>query len=135
PWSGYVSNPHGSYLYHGFLMDRVGPSDPVATIISPAGPTTGPGQLFVIATHFLPYRDRDPDNDHLADTDALAMHAWRGLGFGNGGSDTVFRLREGVERFLVTDINNPAASARSQSRIPAVWDVVSADSARGAHFN
>ncbi len=134
-WTGYVSNPHGSYLYHGYTMDRVGPSDPTAMIMSPAGPTTGPGQLFVIASHFLPYRDRNPHNDHLADKDAQAMPAWRGLGFGNGGSDTVHRLREGIERFLVTDINNPAASARSQSAVPVIWDLVSADAARGAYFN
>jgi prepilin-type processing-associated H-X9-DG protein len=28
---------------------------------------------------------------------------------------TIYRLREGIERFLITDINNPAASARAQS--------------------
>jgi prepilin-type processing-associated H-X9-DG protein len=30
------------------------------------------------------------------------------------------RLREGVERFLITDLNNPAASAMMQSRIPVL---------------
>ena len=37
--------------------------------------------------------------------------------FGNGGGDTIYRLREGIERFMITDINNPAASARAQSEI------------------
>lgn len=37
---------------------------------------------------------------------------------------TVFRLREGVARFLITDINNPAASNRAQSEIAVVWDTV-----------
>ena len=37
---------------------------------------------------------------------------------GTGGGDTVLRLREGVERFLITDINNPAASAAGQSTLP-----------------
>jgi len=32
------------------------------------------------------------------------------------------RLREGIERFLITDINNPAASAKAQSEIPVMWD-------------
>ncbi len=36
---------------------------------------------------------------------------------GNGESGTVYRLREGIERFLITDINNPAASAQAQSTI------------------
>ncbi|MBI2432281.1 MAG: prepilin-type N-terminal cleavage/methylation domain-containing protein [Candidatus Hydrogenedentes bacterium] len=43
---------------------------------------------------------------------------------GSGGSDKVFRLREGVERFMITDINNPAASAEAQSTVPTMWDVV-----------
>jgi prepilin-type N-terminal cleavage/methylation domain-containing protein/prepilin-type processing-associated H-X9-DG protein len=42
---------------------------------------------------------------------------------GNGGNgDTVHRLREGVERFLITDINNPAASAQGQSEVFVMWD-------------
>lgn len=32
----------------------------------------------------------------------------------------LYRLREGVERFLITDFNNPAASAMLQSRIPVL---------------
>lgn len=38
-----------------------------------------------------------------------------GLMAGHG--HTLLRLREGIERFLVTDINNPAGSARAQSEI------------------
>ena len=39
-------------------------------------------------------------------------------GLGNGGTgSTVYRLREGIERFLITDINNPAASAQAQSTV------------------
>ena len=49
------------------------------------------------------------------------------LGIGNGGGDTVLRLREGVERFLITDINNPAASAKAQSDIFVMWDIVADD--------
>jgi len=39
-----------------------------------------------------------------------------------GGGDTYFRLRQGIERFLITDINNPAAGAMSASQIPVMWD-------------
>lgn len=39
---------------------------------------------------------------------------------------TVYRLREGIERFFITDINNPAASALAQSTIPVMWDRISA---------
>ena len=47
-----------------------------------------------------------------------------GGGLGNGGGDTVYRLREGIERFLITDINNPAASATAQSELPIMFDQV-----------
>jgi len=37
---------------------------------------------------------------------------------------TVYRLREGVERFFITDINNPAASAQAQSEVAVMYDQV-----------
>jgi prepilin-type processing-associated H-X9-DG protein len=36
----------------------------------------------------------------------------------------VYHLREGIERFLITDINLPSASARAQSAIPVMWDAI-----------
>ncbi len=33
-----------------------------------------------------------------------------------------YRLREGIERFFITDINNPAAQAKAQSELPVMWD-------------
>jgi len=44
------------------------------------------------------------------------------LGWGNGHGNTIYRLREGIERFLVTDINNPAATARAQSSVFIMLD-------------
>jgi prepilin-type processing-associated H-X9-DG protein len=32
------------------------------------------------------------------------------------------RTKEGIERFFITDINNPAGSAQAQSTIPIMWD-------------
>ncbi len=49
------------------------------------------------------------------------------------GKETVYRLREGIERFMITDINNPAASAKAQSEIPIMGDWVSID--LGQEFN
>ncbi len=45
---------------------------------------------------------------------------------GLSGGASLPRLREGVERFLLTDINNPAAGAKSQSQIPVMWDNIQA---------
>jgi prepilin-type processing-associated H-X9-DG protein len=46
---------------------------------------------------------------------------------GNAGGDTIRRLREGIERFLITDINNPAAGAKGQSEIFTDMDLVSTE--------
>lgn len=56
-------------------------------------------------------------------------------GHGNGGptSTTIYRLREGIERFLITDINNPAASAQAQSTIWMMADLLSANPADFNH--
>jgi prepilin-type N-terminal cleavage/methylation domain-containing protein/prepilin-type processing-associated H-X9-DG protein len=40
------------------------------------------------------------------------------------GMETLYRLREGIERFYITDINNPGASARSQSQISVMGDFI-----------
>jgi len=39
----------------------------------------------------------------------------------------VYRFREGIERFFVTDINNPAASNMAQSELAVIWDVTATD--------
>jgi prepilin-type processing-associated H-X9-DG protein len=45
--------------------------------------------------------------------------------YGNGNSigGSIYRLREGIERFMITDINNPAGSAMAQSALPVMWDM------------
>jgi prepilin-type processing-associated H-X9-DG protein len=42
----------------------------------------------------------------------------------------LYRLKEGIERFYITDINNPAASALAQSTLPAMWDRLTVDVSR-----
>ena len=37
---------------------------------------------------------------------------------------TLRRLREGVERFMITDINNPGAASVAQSELPVMWDKI-----------
>jgi len=38
------------------------------------------------------------------------------------GDLTIYRLREGIERFFITDINNPAATAQAQSEVSLMSD-------------
>ena len=39
-----------------------------------------------------------------------------------GVTPTFFHLKDGIERFMITDINNPAGSSKAQSTIAAMWD-------------
>lgn len=41
---------------------------------------------------------------------------------GTSGGSSVLRLRDGVERFFITDINNTAAGAKATSALPVMWD-------------
>ncbi len=45
----------------------------------------------------------------------------------------VYRLRDGIERFLISDINNPASSVTATTEIPVMWDLVSSKNI--ANFN
>lgn len=56
-------------------------------------------------------------------------------GAGNADGDTIYRLREGVERFLISDINDPAARAEAQSNIWIMLDTISAAGGTDASFN
>jgi prepilin-type N-terminal cleavage/methylation domain-containing protein/prepilin-type processing-associated H-X9-DG protein len=53
-----------------------------------------------------------PDEDHTITHPVL-------------GDLTLYRLREGIERFFISDINNPAASNKAQSELAVMWDVLS----------
>jgi len=44
------------------------------------------------------------------------------MGKGTGGQNVIHRIYEGVERFLITDTNDPTAPARMQSGIPVMWE-------------
>ncbi len=55
-------------------------------------------------------------------------------GAGNAGGATLYRLREGIERFLITDINNPASGAQAQSELWVMCDFVSTVPAAYSHI-
>lgn len=120
-----------SYLYLGWVFDLVDTGDPVM-VLNDVGPLLdmddlkgdAPSQLiYTLVSALLPAAS--PGGDAEADED----HDLSGYGenWGNGGGDTVYRLREGIERFMITDINNPAASAQAQSTIWIMGDLVATD--------
>jgi prepilin-type N-terminal cleavage/methylation domain-containing protein/prepilin-type processing-associated H-X9-DG protein len=51
-----------------------------------------------------------------------------------GGGNVLYRLREGIERFLISDINNAATSAKASSEIPVMWDHLTPERGFTAHI-
>jgi len=144
PCTGYMSW-HGSacmrgvdasYLYLGWVLDQTDGDDPVTPVdISipgmptiPAGASVQSVEWFVaLATAVTPeltaILTAVPPVESLAPSAEEAVDVSPGAG--NSGSDTIQRLREGIERFLITDINNAAGSAVAQSELFVMTDGVS----------
>ena len=51
-----------------------------------------------------------------------------------GAERTIYRLREGIERFFITDINNPASGTQAQSSVAVMWDLVAAQADQFNHI-
>lgn len=134
-----------SYAYVGWVMDRLddGKDGVPAAVCAALGldipatyPYPAPAQFLSILVAILDAADPDPYDAVVAsdgDIDLTDLTYYSQLmnfkspdveSFGNAGSTTVYRLREGIERFLITDINNPAASAQAQSTVFIMFDLV-----------
>lgn len=131
-WVGTITNADESYNYLGYVLDQAGDTDPQTTV-----PFPGSTQIVGFASSVLGVLfNVDPADDVALDNDIdLANVGMDGLQAGNAQGDSIYRLREGIERFLITDINNSGASARSQSEVQAMWDTVSASVTGGVDFN
>ena len=110
-----------SYMYFGWVFDRCEDTDDMMKLIPFAPTVDGSSQLYAALQG--PMMQATMSQDPTAvDKDITEMEP-----NGNGGGDTVYRLREGIERFMITDINNPAASAEAQSTIWVLSDFVVAN--------
>jgi len=152
-----------SYLYWGFLYDlcdhepgNMEDADPYVTLFQTFIPDlyVPPGEQapaqFVrhwikvllspeMIDHFQGERT-DPDDIIYGamaalenDTTGAPGDIFSLVGHGTAHGDTVYRLREGIERFTITDINNPAAAATAQSEIFVMHDWLSAEAADFNH--
>jgi prepilin-type N-terminal cleavage/methylation domain-containing protein/prepilin-type processing-associated H-X9-DG protein len=143
PCTGYMSW-HGSgcmraidasYQYFGWIIDGMDGDDPEGGLIPGI---TEQGQEWYLATV-------GPGSPGEAQLTAMLGSGGTGVldvakddvsvapGTGNGGGDTMYRLREGIERFLISDINNAAASAQAQSSIWIMADTVSTNTNQFNH--
>ncbi len=120
-----------SYGYLGVLLDKCGPNDPVLqSPISFAGATMDAGSNAQFSAFYMALALAIGTNFAAVDNDVDVSITTSTVGFnpiGNSSGNTLYRLREGIERFLITDINNPAASSKAQSEIFIMFDALSTE--------
>lgn len=142
-----------SYAYLGFLLDKCGDDQPPEAFISlgelleliprvsdrfilddpdASGPYQFIALLMATVREVIARRIAGEDpyvaSFQVVDTDKKVdpLNTPAGtLPMGNGGSDTIYRLSEGIERFLITDVNNPESNAIAQSHVWVMFDAVS----------
>jgi prepilin-type processing-associated H-X9-DG protein len=134
-----------SYHYLGFALDRSNMND---TLFDKSGSGTQgcfeglvmPRQLeaqesmkYWSALH-LGYPITPPSTSYqeIMDED-LDLSNFYG-GSGNGGGNVIHRMREGVARFMIVDVDNPAATSLAQSDLVLMFDYVSVNVEKFSHI-
>ncbi len=113
-----------SYAYLGYVLDKCEDTDEQMNlgIFDPEySDYEGPAQFVMLAAQL--YAAAPQDIPAKTDQDVTNVGT-PDHPYGNAGTTTIYRLREGIERFLITDINNPSASAKAQSTVFIMFDLV-----------
>ncbi len=159
---GYFANRGGdcarsideSYQYTGFIMDRMEQDDPQGTMAITASilnPILGPSEQVdptaiaplqydafnaAFLSQALAATAAYPNTQAMIDVidNDVSTSAYPFPNVGTAGGDKILRLREGIERFLITDINNAAASSKAQSDIFIMYDGVATNPAVYNHI-
>lgn len=132
-----------SYHYYGYVLDKLDTDtfDASSLLFFPS-PTEASKQLAALVADITLSLVGGPDfvdefnqssEDWPLSATSLGIVGCTGY-CGNAESNTLYHLREGIERFLVTDINNPSASAQAQSTIFIMWDKVSTEPSAFNHI-
>jgi prepilin-type N-terminal cleavage/methylation domain-containing protein/prepilin-type processing-associated H-X9-DG protein len=107
-----------SYAYKGYISTNL------AEYFGVWGQTVATPSLGTLSIlHIVvPVYQKDFDQDLRFDTSTWPAFLPATAASGTSGGDTVLRVRDGVERFLITDINNPGAGAEAASTVAMMWD-------------
>ncbi len=162
PFAGQGSGQSDSYQYFGWVFDKgdtevartvllildvTGPDQLISAVETFLGPyvvnqgTPSEDNCEGIETYVSLAGGQEPEDfgpvcgsfwRRLMDSDIELPEDRAGAGNGGDESTTIFRLREGIERFLITDINNAAASAQAQTELPVQWDQINATPSDGS---
>jgi prepilin-type N-terminal cleavage/methylation domain-containing protein/prepilin-type processing-associated H-X9-DG protein len=174
-----LGGTNGSYIYTGFLLDKMGdrgdglvnatptfnavlggiglptdlgasapvpiPAQGVATFAKAASIMATDIQQYMASGNSSLLRYGDQRSSALAFDNNLDLEGFiepssaftqvdQSGWTGNGGTNTIYRLREGIARFLITDINNPGASAVAETEIWLMADMISTISEEFSHI-
>lgn len=118
---GITDDPH---VFNDTSSDVAFMTEVLAYFSAKVDPALVTGFVNAIWDFISRVRDTSPGNLYRMDEDISAS------GY------TLYRFREGIERFLITDINNPAASNRAQSELAVLSDIVNSKlEDTGGQFN
>jgi prepilin-type processing-associated H-X9-DG protein len=147
-WRSFPKDPLNalsSYHYLGYALDRSNMTDPIFTnsgggasecfegVVMPNQLGAHAGMKFWAAQH-ITYPPDPPAVDYQVAFDQdLHLSTFYG-GSGNGGGNVIHRMREGVERFMIVDVDNPAATAMAQSELVLMFDFVSVNASEFSHI-
>ncbi len=154
PYKGEISNGNVSYTYFGFVLNKTNSTDPTLDSallqLTPSIPVYSQLAYLLMAITKNPlnptgaFSDGDPTNDGALDKDVdnstadnmiSSLSTPAGQRLGNTNSSVIYRLKEGVERFLITDINNAGSASTAQSNMAVMWDNVASDMTSTTQFN
>jgi len=113
----------GDYVYYGWMVEN---EDQLAALLDGWFMPRLVMDLILGGNGWYPLASVPQGNDHPkndADLSADDINAQAKV-YALPDGETLYRLREGIERFLITDINNPAATAKAQSEIPVYGDEI-----------
>ncbi|MDX9972690.1 MAG: DUF1559 domain-containing protein [FCB group bacterium] len=131
-----------SYGYWGWALDRIGDTDPagpmssfpviaigLGALGSDADPATVVSAQFATVASYILYKGYLAPDLPALDGDITyddgATPQYFALNSGNAGGETIYRLKDGIERFMITDINNTASSNLAQSTMYVMSDALS----------
>ena len=145
-----VEAADASYTYVPWVWDRAGDDDPLdidmhlLAHLLEAADALGLTESEVVDLSIAPQQVVDTLRDLFFSTMPLrddpeaflrAVDSDRKVtsGNGNGGGDRVYRVRQGIERFVITDINNPASAAAAASSVFVLYDNIGVAAASFNH--
>lgn len=124
PYLGRPTQADESYVYFGWVLDKMEDTENPVPI---AAGVTVPAQAAAMLLYSAAFANDDPSDNNQLDK-SISVSGVLGVPFetwGTGGGDDILRLKEGMERFAITDLLNTASATESQSSLAICYDTIS----------